>query len=73
MTVELKVNLTNEEKNILRKARELTNNLGDTIRDIADSVTGLEQGIIDQMYNDVNVCDDAWVKLSDLCDAFEIN
>ena len=73
MTVELKINLTNEEKEILSKARDLTNDLGDIIREAADNVTGLEENVIREMYDHANICDSAWTKLGDLCDVFGVD
>jgi len=72
MTIELKVNLTNEEKDILSKARDLTNDLGDMIRDATDNITGLDNRVTSEMYTRANLCDEAWTKLSDLCDEFGI-
>lgn len=71
MTVELKINLTDEEKNLLIKAKELANDLGDNIRNIADNVTGLEKDVIDEMLARADICDSAWNRLVDLCDEFE--
>jgi len=72
MTVELKINLTNEEKNILSKAREILNDLGDNIRNVADHITGVENDTLTEMYVRADTCDDAWIKLRDLCDEFEV-
>ena len=70
MVVELKVTLTEKEKEILSKARDIANDLGDAIRNTADNVTGIEEDVIREMYDRANVCDEAWAKLGDLCDEF---
>lgn len=72
MTVELKINLTDEEKNILSKARELANDLDDAIREAADNVTGLEKDVVNEMYARADICQTAWSKLVDLCDEFDV-
>ena len=70
MIVELKVTLTEKEKEILSKARDIANDLSDAIRNTADNVTGIEEGVIREMYDRADVCDEAWAKLGDLCDEF---
>lgn len=72
MIVELKVTLTDEEKNILSKARELANDLDDVIRETADNVTGLEKDVVSEMYARAETCRTAWSKLVDLCDEFDV-
>lgn len=73
MTVALKINLTDEEKNTFSKARELADKVGDIIRSVADNTTGLEQDVICEMYSHADLCDYVWQALNDLCDEFGID
>jgi len=73
MTIALKINLTDEEKNILSKARELASELGEDLRSMADNIRGLESDIISEVYSQADICDKAWQTLYDLCDEFGID
>jgi hypothetical protein len=73
MTIALNINLTDEEKSILSKARELTDKLGDTLRDITNNVTGLEDDIMCRMGTRADLCDRAFGRLDELCEEFEID
>ena len=73
MTIALKINLTDEEKNTFSKARELADKLGDIIRNVADNTTGLDEDVIYEMYSHADICDVVCSRLNDLCDEFDID